>query len=101
MKIEIENVSNGYIITMPADDNGTEQKIVVEQKEDDTSHSDTIDEFISFNNLVENLQEIFGIYNSKHNTVGFISGICSEDKRWEFNQQMKESLKNPKNDLGD
>lgn len=102
MKIEIENVSNGYIITIPADDDSKiEQKLVIEQKVDDISSDENLDNFIAFNTLVENIQDILGVYNSKHHTVGFISGVCSEDKRWEFNEQIKESLNNPKNDLGD
>ncbi|WP_368029920.1 hypothetical protein [Arcobacter sp. s6] len=47
------------------------------------------------------MQEIFGLNNSKHNSVGYINDICSEDKRWDFQEQIKQSLKNPKNDLGD
>ena len=35
------------------------------------------------------------------NTIGYINDICSEHMRWEFQQQMKQSLENPKNDLGD
>ena len=58
------------------------------------------EEFECFRDLPSNLQEIFGLNNSKHNSIGYINDICSEDKRWEFQEQMKKSLENPKNDLG-
>ena len=101
MKLEIEKASNGYIITLPAEnEEHIEQKIVVQEKEYNL-HDSTKEEFECFRNLVSNLQEIFGVNNSKHNTIGYINDICSENKRWKFQQQMKQSLENPKNDLGD
>ena len=101
MKIEIETATNGYIITIPPEyEDSIEKKIVIQELEYD--HNDgKKEEFECFRNLVSNLQEIFGVNNSKHNTIGYINDICSEDKRWEFQQLMKESLENPKNDLGD
>ena len=101
MKIEIETATNGYIITIPPEyEDSVEKKIVIQELEYD--HNDgKKEEFECFRNLVSNLQEIFGVNNSKHNTIGYINDICSEDKRWEFQQLMKESLENPKNDLGD
>ena len=101
MKLEIERARNGYIITLPPEnEEHNEQKIVVQEKEY-TFHDSTKEEFECFRDLVFHLQEIFGINNSKHKTIGYINGICSEDKRWKFQEQMKQSLKKPKNDLGD
>ena len=101
MKIEIEKVANGYIITIPPEyEDSIEKKIVIQEPEYDHRDSKN-EEFECFRNLVSNLQEILGIYNSKHNTIGYINDICSEDMRCEFHQQMKQSLENPKNDLGD
>lgn len=101
MKIEIETATNGYIITIPPEyEDSIEKKIVIQEPE--YSHNDTKqEEFECFRDLVSNLQEIFGVNNSKHNTIGYINDICSEHMRWEFKQQMKQSLENPKNDLGD
>ena len=101
MKLEIERARNGYIITLPPEnEEHIEQKIVVQEKEY-TFHDSPKEEFECFRDLVFHLQEIFGINNSKHKTIGYINGICSEDKRWKFQEQMKQSLKKPKNDLGD
>ena len=101
MKIEIETAINGYIITIPPEyEDSIEKKIVIQEFEYD-HNDDKKEEFECFRDLVSNLQEIFGVNNSKHNTIGYINDICSEDKRWEFQQLMKQSLKNPKNDLGD
>ena len=101
MKIEIETATNGYIITIPPEyEDSVEKKIVIQELEYDHNNGKK-EEFECFRNLVSNLQEIFGVNNSKHNTIGYINDICSEDKRWEFQQLMKESLENPKNDLGD
>lgn len=101
MKIEIETATNGYIITIPPEyEDSIEKKIVIQEPE--YSHNDTKrEEFECFRDLVSNLQEIFGVNNSKHNTIGYINDIYSEHMRWEFKQQMKQSLENPKNDLGD
>ena len=101
MKIEIETATNGYIITIPPEyGDSIEKKIVIQEPEYNYHHCPK-EKFECFRELVSNLQEIFGVNNSKHNTIGYINDICSEDKRWEFQQQMKESLENPKNDLGD
>lgn len=101
MKIEIEKVSNGYIVTIPAEhEDSIENKIVIQENEYDR-YDTKKEEFKCFRDLVSNLQEIFGINNSKHNTIGYINDICSEHMRWEFQEQMEQSLENPKNDLGD
>lgn len=103
MKVEIEDVDNGYILTVAREEYEeiqTPRKFVIQElDEDDIDDEHT--QFKSFSNLVEMLQDIFFISNSKHNKIGFVHGICSEDKRWEIQEIMKESLKNPKNDLGD
>ena len=102
MKIEIEKVNNGYIIIMPKqeyEEIDIRKKFVVQEKEDNPDED--VIEFQTFVELVDMLQDIFEIYNSKHNKIGLINGLCSEDKRWDIQQLMKESLKNPKNDLGD
>jgi len=101
MKLEIESVNNGYIITIPADDDvEVERKFVVEEKEDSV-RDDTRNEFQAFIDLTEVLAEYFGVYNTKHNSIGYIYGLCSEYERYEIMQVMEKSLENPKNDLGD
>jgi len=103
LKIEIESVNNGYIIVMPKNEyEGTnvERKIVIQEKEDDLERTNIL-EFQAFNDLVQYLQEIFCISNSKHNEIGYITGLCSEYERWDIQETMQESLLNPKNDLGD
>jgi len=101
MKIEIEQASNGYIITLPPEnEEHIERKIVVQEKEYN-DHDSTKEEFECLRDLVFHLQEIFDINNSKHKKIGYINGICSEDMRWKFQEQMEQSLENPKNDFGD
>jgi len=101
MKLEIEAVSNGYVITVPKGDySEVERKYVVQEKED--RHTDNnLDSFQAFHELVLQLQDFFDVNNSKHNTVGYVSGVCSESIRWEILDTMEKSLNNPKNDLGD
>jgi hypothetical protein len=103
LKIEIEKVENGYIVVLPKNEYNEvsyEKKIVVQEKEDELNETNIL-EFQTFNDLVEQLQEIFYVDNSKHNEIGYITGLCSESERWVIHQTMKKSLKNPKNDLGD
>ncbi len=101
MKIEIESVTNGYIITIPPEyEEDIEKKIVVQEREDDLNATKK-EEFLCFSELVSNLQDIFGVNNSKHNTIGYINAICSEHRRWDFLHEMEKSLENPKNDCGD
>jgi len=101
MKLEIEAVSNGYVITIPSSEyNELERKFVVEEKEDDLAHNNK-NEFMAFHQLVLQLEDFFGVNNSKHNKIGYVSGICSEYIRWELLETMEKSLNNPKNDLGD
>ena len=103
MNIEIEKVENGYIIVLPKNEFNEviyDKKIVVQEEDTESKEESTI-EFQTFSALVDTLQEVFGVYNTKHNNIGYINGLCSEDKRWEINEEMRESLKNPKNDLGD
>ena len=102
MKIEIETAINGYIITIPPDgEDGIERKIVIQESEDSTSNNDSKIEFEAFSKLVGQLQDIFCIHNSKHNKIGYLQGLCSENERWKLYEQMEKSLENPKNDLGD
>lgn len=104
MKIEIEKVENGYIIVLPKDpfdEVPIERKIVIQEKEEDIDDDIDLNEFQAFDNLVKYLQEIFAIYNSKHNKIGYITGLCSEYDRWDILQTMEESLKNPRSDTGD
>ena len=82
MKIQIESASNGYIITIPPeDDDGIDRKIVIQENE---SEDESLEEFGVFDSLVSQLQDIFGVYNSKHNKIGYVSGLCSEHIRWEI-----------------
>lgn len=104
MKIEIEKVENGYIVVLPNnpfDEVVIERKIVIQEQEECTLDDTNINEFQAFHELVENLQEIFSIDNSKYNKIGYITGICSEYDRWDILQTMEESLKNPRSDTGD
>jgi len=101
MKLEIEMVSNGYVVTLPAGEySEVERKYVVEEKVD-ASSNDTKNKFQAFSDLVLLLGELFGVQNSKHNKIGFINGLCSEDQRWEIIEIMEKSLDQSKNDLGD
>lgn len=101
MKLEIESVSNGYIITVPVSEyTETERKFVVEEKEDEFC-DDKRNEFQAFIDLTEQLAEYFGVNNTKHNTIAYISGLCSEYDRYDIKEVMKKSLENPKNDTGD
>ena len=100
MKLEIENVMNGYIVTILAEDDlEITKKYVVEEQENSEKPSKS--EFETFTHLVELMAELFGIYNSKHNEIGYINGLCSENKRFRIMELMQKSLRNPKNDLGD
>jgi len=101
MKLEIEAVNNGYIITVPASEyHEIERKFVVQEKEDDLADNNK-DEFMAFHQLVLLLEDFFEVHNSKHNKIGYLSGICSEHIRWEILETMENSLKNPKNGSGD
>jgi len=103
MNIEIEKVENGYIIVLPKNEFNEviyEKKIVVQEEDTESKEKSTI-EFQTFSALVDTLQEVFGIENTKHNKIGYINGLCSEDKRWDIKRTMEESLENPKKDLGD
>jgi len=88
MKIEIESVNNGYIITIPPEyEDGFEKKIVIQERESDFD-DDHKDRLACFSELILTLQEIFGVYNSKHKKIGYINALCSEHLRWDFMQQM-------------
>ena len=65
MKLEIESVSNGYIITVPKDDySEIERKYVVEENSDDYADNN-LDELQALNNLVLQLQDFFSVINLK------------------------------------
>ena len=101
MKIEIESVSNGYIITIPPEyEDSLERKIVIQERESDFD-DDHKDRLVCFSELVSTLQEVFGVYNSKLKKIGYVNALCSEHLRWDFKQQMEASLENPKSDTGD
>jgi len=91
MKIEIETATNGYIITIPPEYEDIIKKKIVIQEPECNYHNTEQEELECFRDLVSNLQEILGVNNSKHNTIGYINDICSEHMRWEFQQQMEES----------
>jgi hypothetical protein len=98
MKLEIEAANNGYIITVPVSEyTEVEKKYVIEEKDE----NDKRGEFEAFTKLVDNLSELFGVHNSKHNTIGHINGVCSEYERYDIIEVMEKSLENPKNDTGD
>ena len=96
MKIQIEKAGNGYILQTVEDD--FTKTIVIQAK---SSLSDSETALFTFSKLVDTLQEEIEVYNSKHNTIAFINGLCSCDRRWDIKEQMEESLKTPKNDYGD
>ncbi len=100
MKLEIESVGNGYIITIPESEyNEVERKFVIEEKDEDFT-DDCRNEFQAFSDLIDHLADFFGIQNSKHNTIGYINGLCSEYERYEIMEVMGKSLENTKNNLG-
>jgi hypothetical protein len=103
MKIEIESVINGYIITIPSEyDEDVERKIVIQEDEiDNFRDNEKISTLKAFNKLVFQLQEEFCVHNSKYNEIGYISGLCSEHERWSINEEMAKSLKNPRNSYDD
>ena len=104
MKIEIEQADNGYIIVIPKNEyegDDVERKIVIQEKEEYPLDDTNMNEYKAFNDLVEHLQEIFSINNTKHNKIGYITGLCSEYDRWDILQTMEESLKNPRSATGD
>jgi len=103
MKIEIEQAYNGYIVNIPPqDENEIGKKFVVQESSmSDEIFSDSLERFDAFEKLVNTLQDIFGVNNSKHNSVGYVQGLCSEHLRLELQDQMKKSLENPKNNNGD
>ncbi len=104
MKIEIEKVDNGYIVVLPKefyDEEIIERKIVIQEKDAYPSDDTNMNEYQAFNHLVEHLQEIFFINNSKHNKIGYITGLSSEYDRWDILETMEVSLKNPRNATGD
>ncbi len=101
MKIEIESVTNGYIITIPTEcEDGIEKKIVLQEQEN-VFDDNRKEEFICFSELVAHLQDLFGVNSSKHYTIGYVNGVCSEHLRWNFLQEMEKSLDNPKNSYDD
>ncbi len=101
MKIEIESVSNGYIITIPPEyEDSLENKIVIQERESDFD-DDHKDRLVCFSELVSALQDILGVFNSKHKKIGYVNALCSEHLRWDFIQQMEASLENPKSNTGD
>ena len=105
MKIEIESAENGYIVTTHTRNYDLHDKpysldstFVIECTDTD---NESLDEQQTFHQLTQLVQDLFGVYNSKHNLTGFVSGVCSEHIRYDLTEQMKESLTNPQNDLGD
>ena len=101
MKLEIELVSNGYIITVPMSEySEVARKFVVEEK-DENFTDDNRNEFQAFSDLIDHLADLFGVQNSKHNSIGYINGLCSEYERYNIMEVTEKSLENPKNDLGD
>ena len=77
-----------------------EKKIVIQERESDFD-DDHKDRLLCFSELVSTLQEVFGVYNSKHKKIGYVNALCSEHLRWDFIQQMEASLENPQSDTGD
>ena len=57
----------------------------------------------AYNGYIVNIppQDMFWINNSKHNSIGYIKELCTEYLRLEFQDQMKKSLDNPKNNTCD
>ena len=101
MKLQIEKVYNGYIITSIDEASECNKTMVVQEDIHDYTESNAELDLVTFNKLVDILQDEFAVYNSKHNKIAFINGVCSCDKRWDIKEQMESSLKTPKNDYGD
>lgn len=60
--LEIEKVDNGYVLTGQFGDAETITKKIIEEKS-----NENLDELKSMQFLLWEIQEYFGIYNSKHN----------------------------------
>jgi len=60
-KLQIEQTNNGYIMTGKFNDSEEKTKIVIEEKDEEDS------ELIAMQDLLWQIKEYFGIYNSKHN----------------------------------
>lgn len=101
MKLQIEKVYNGYIITSIDEVSEFNKTLVIQEDIHDYTESNAEIELVAFSKLVDTLQDEFTIHNSKHNKIAFINGVCSCDKRWDIKEQMESSLKTPKNDYGD
>lgn len=102
MKVEIESVDNGYIITIPTSfDNEIKKKIVIQEQDSENQNMLSNQSLEGFMKMVAQLQDVFEIHNSKHNTIGYINGLCSEHIRWDINDKMEKSLENQKKDIGD
>lgn len=65
MKVEIERVENGYLITFNEDD--LVRKEVIEISEKEYTGDDSKANCEAFQTLCWSLSEILGFYNSKHN----------------------------------
>ena len=93
--LALEKVSNGYIVTIPPEDSDSiEVKVVVQENE---GMEEKASEMSSFSSLVSFLQDYFGVYNSKHNQVGYVQGLCSERIRGRLVDIMEKSVVGKKN----
>ena len=95
MKIEIEDVTNGYVITYNDElDDGTKvvRKIVVEDLNglefDDNEISQQ-----SFLNLAYEVKELFGVFYSKHNKINLDMRLINKDDK-EVDRDTLKVLKN-------
>ena len=60
-KLTVEQTNNGYILVGKFNDSEIKTKIVIEEK--DEEHSD----LLAMQELLWQIKEYFGVYNSKHN----------------------------------
>ena len=81
MKLEIEQVTNGYVIKYDdeLDDGTVVKKRNVVADLNSLEFDDNQIEMQSFLNLIYEIQELFGVFNSKHNNVNIKYDLVNKD----------------------
>jgi len=81
MKLEIEQVTNGYVIKYDdeLDDGTVVKKRNVVADSNNLEFDDDQVEKQSFLNLVYEIQELFGVFTSKHNSVNIEYELINKD----------------------
>ena len=85
MKVEIERVTNGYILSY-INDAEIEEKLIFEERETDIVDPNNLESVKVFKELVLGLQELLGVYYSKHNQYNFNARIIKTETQEEVNE---------------